>query len=55
MCAKCDEIDKAISRYRRIQQRILDQRTIDGVEELIVKLDGDKKALHPDLEGQSGD
>lgn len=47
MCDTCDEIDKTIERYRRIQQRILDQQLIDGAQKLIDDLEADKLALHP--------
>lgn len=55
MCDECDEINKTILRYRKIQQRILDQATIDGVQELIDELEGDKKALHPARDDRPGD
>ena len=48
MCEKCDEIDKTIERYRRIQQRILDPQLIDGAQKLIDELEADKAALHPE-------
>ena len=48
MCEKCDEIDKTIERYRRIQQRIPDQQLIDGAQKLIDELEADKAALHPE-------
>jgi hypothetical protein len=48
MCENCDEIDKTIERYRRIQQRILDQALIDGAQKLIDELEADKAALHPE-------
>ena len=50
MCEKCDEIDKTIERYRRIQQRVLDQAFIDRAKELIAELEADKAALHPEQE-----
>jgi hypothetical protein len=48
MCEKCDEIDKTIERYRRIQRTILDQQLIDGAQELIDEMESDKAALHPE-------
>lgn len=47
MCDKCDEINKAIERYRRIQQRILDQTFTDRAEELIAEMEAAKAALRP--------
>jgi hypothetical protein len=49
MCEKCDEIEKTIERYRRIQQRIQDQQLIDGAQQLIDEMEADKAALHPDV------
>ena len=46
MCEKCDEIDKTIERYRRIQRSILDQALIDGAQKLIDEMEADKAALH---------
>jgi hypothetical protein len=48
MCEKCVEIDKKIERYRRIQQSILDQVTVDRTRELIADLEVEKAALHPE-------
>jgi hypothetical protein len=47
MCDKCDEIDKAIERHRRIQRTILDQITVDRTRELIADLQTLKATLHP--------
>ena len=48
MCDKCEEIDKKIEHYRRISSSITDQFTINGIKELIVRLEAQKAALHPD-------
>lgn len=48
MCEKCDEIDRKIERYRRIQRTILDQVTVDRAKELIAELEAQKAALHPE-------
>jgi hypothetical protein len=48
MCAKCVELDKRIDHYRRIASRMLDTRTLDGINELIEKMKAEKAALHPD-------
>lgn len=47
MCDKCDEIDKTIERYRRIQQSMMDQPLIDAAQKLIDEMESDKAALHP--------
>lgn len=48
MCDKCIELDKKIERYRQIQQAILDQVTVDGIKQLIAKMEAQKAALHPE-------
>jgi hypothetical protein len=48
MCWKCDEIDKVILRYRTLSSRVTDTLTIEGLQQLIDKLEAEKKALHPD-------
>jgi hypothetical protein len=48
MCEKCVEIDQKIERYRRIQQSILDQYTVDQTRELVADLEAQKAALHPE-------
>jgi hypothetical protein len=48
MCEKCNEIDKNIERYRRIQRTIADQVTVDRTKELIAELVAQKAELHPD-------
>ena len=45
MCHKCDEIDITIKRYRRIQERILDQQLVDGTKKLIAELEAAKAAI----------
>jgi hypothetical protein len=47
MCDKCDEIDKAIERHRRMQRTILDQITVDRTRQLIVDLETLESTLHP--------
>ena len=48
MCEECIEIDKKIERYRRIQQAIPDQVTVDKAKELVADLEAQKAAFHPD-------
>jgi hypothetical protein len=48
MCEKCIEIDRKIERYRRIQQSILDQYTVDQTKQLVADLEAQKAALHPE-------
>lgn len=46
MCWKCQEIDKVIFHYRTMLARVSDEQTERGLEELIRKLDDEKKSLH---------
>jgi hypothetical protein len=50
MCWKCDEIDKAIVHYRTMSARVTDQLTLEGLQQLIDKLEAEKSALHPEPE-----
>lgn len=42
MCWKCQEIDKVIMRYRTLGTRVTDDRTLEGLQQLI----DEKKELH---------
>jgi hypothetical protein len=48
MCWKCAEIDKVILRYRTLSARMTDRLTLEGLQQLIEKLEAEKKALHPE-------
>lgn len=48
MCGKCVEIDKKINHYRQLGSSISDQRTNDGINDLVEKLKAEKAALHPE-------
>ncbi len=47
MCDKCNQIDKNIERYRRIQRNIADQVTVDRTKQLMTELVAQKAKLHP--------
>jgi hypothetical protein len=51
MCWKCAEIDKVILHYRTLIARVTDQQTLAGLEQLIEKLEAEKKDLHADEVG----
>ena len=53
MCEKCEEIDRAVERYRRIQRTILDQAMLDGADTKIAELEKQKIALHRGNSAQS--
>jgi hypothetical protein len=48
MCEKCSEIDKAIAHYRWIKRQLTDPRTHQAADDLIEKLEAEKRALHPE-------
>ena len=50
MCAKCEEIEKTVSRYRRLQQQISDQQAQRAAADLIAKLEAQRRELHPEQE-----
>jgi hypothetical protein len=47
MCEKCDEIDKAITRYKRLKDLVLDRMAIEAANQIVAKLRAEKAALHP--------
>jgi hypothetical protein len=47
MCDKCIELDAKIENYQRLSSTITDQRTHDGIKELIERMQAQKAALHP--------
>jgi hypothetical protein len=48
MCEKCVELDGKIEHYQRLSSRITDQRTVDGIKQLIARMKARKAALHPE-------
>jgi len=48
MCERCDEIDKKIEHYRLIASHTTDQPLLDGIKELIERMQDQKAALHPE-------
>jgi hypothetical protein len=47
MCEKCTELDSKIEHYRFMASRITDQPMLDGIKELIERMQAQKLALHP--------
>jgi hypothetical protein len=50
MCETCNELDKKIEHYRKIAFSLNDQLTVDRIKTLVAQLEGQKKALHPEIE-----
>jgi hypothetical protein len=50
MCEKCGEIDGKISHYMWIKSRLVDPKTLKAIDDLIAKLEAEKRVLHPDQE-----
>jgi hypothetical protein len=48
MCQQCVEIDKKIEDYQRMASRITDQAMLDGIKDLIERMQAQKAALHPE-------
>jgi hypothetical protein len=48
MCDKCVELDSKIEHYRHMTSRITDQPMLDGIKELIERMQAQKLALHPE-------
>jgi len=48
MCKQCDEIDAKIAQLEGLILRVLDQHTLDGINEMIAELEARKAALHPE-------
>ncbi len=50
MCRQCAEIDKKIEHYRLLASRVTDQPLLDGIRDLIKRMQAQKAALHPEQE-----
>jgi hypothetical protein len=48
VCEQCVEIDKKIEHYRFMASRITDQPILDGIKELMERMQAQKLALHPE-------
>jgi hypothetical protein len=48
MCVQCDDINKRIEHYRRLASRLTDQPMLDGIQQLIERMQARKAALHPE-------
>jgi hypothetical protein len=48
MCEKCVKIDGKIEQYQLIASRTTDQALLDGIAELVKRLNAEKDALHPE-------
>ena len=47
MCDKCDEIDKTVARYMWLKRQVTDPQTQQAIDDLIKKLEAEKRARHP--------
>jgi hypothetical protein len=46
MCEKCVELDSKIEHYRLLASRITDEPILDGIKDLIERMQAQKVALH---------
>ena len=44
MCEKCKPIDDKIAHYQFLRKAVLDQQTVDGIEQLIQELECRRKS-----------
>jgi hypothetical protein len=47
MCEKCVELDSKIEHYQHMASRITDQATLDGIQQLIERMQAQKAAFTP--------
>ena len=50
VCEKCVQLDSKIEHYRVLASRLSDQPLLDGIKELIERMQAQKLALHPEQE-----
>jgi hypothetical protein len=48
MCEKCVKLDSKIDHYRFLASRLTDQLTIDGIKQLIERIQAQKAEIHPE-------
>jgi hypothetical protein len=48
MCSRCIEIDERIDHLKKLGDRLLDPKTLRGIELLVAHLVARKAALHPE-------
>jgi hypothetical protein len=48
MCEKCVELDSKIEHYLLLASRITDQPILDGIKQLIERMQAQKLLLHPE-------
>jgi len=48
MCERCVEIERTIAHYKWIKAHLPDPNTQQAADGLVVKLEAEKRALHPD-------
>jgi hypothetical protein len=48
MCEKCVELDSKIEHYRLLASRITDQPILDGIKQLIERMQAQKLLLYPE-------
>jgi hypothetical protein len=48
MCDQCTELDKKITHFQMLADRLLDPLTVEGLNKLIKEMRAQKAALHPE-------
>lgn len=50
MCAKCDDIQRRLDRYRRLGSQISDQIAVERFKTAVVELEAERAKMHPKKE-----
>ena len=48
MCGACEQLDEKIEHYKKVVSAMTDQLTIERITALVLEMQTQKTALHPD-------
>ena len=48
MCDQCPGLDAQIAKYQALLKGFTDKQALEAINELIRKLEAEKKSIHPD-------
>jgi hypothetical protein len=48
MCDRCDQLDEKIEHYKKVMSAMTDELTIERITALVVEMQTQKAALHPE-------
>jgi len=55
MCDRCERLDEKIGHYKKVISAMTDQLTIERINALVLELQTQKAALHPERSAGSAD